>query len=77
MIDLRLDHRRTPARRPPQAEKSGVMNIACARRATARRLRDALRRRPTSYSGEYLAHQPLTTPVLERIAHEQGTRLVL
>lgn len=77
VIDMRLDHRGTPARRPPPVEKYGIMNIACSGRETALRLSAALRRRPTRYSREYLARQPDLTPVLERIACEHNARMRL
>lgn len=77
VLDMRLDHRGTPARRPPPVEKYGIMNIACSGAETARRLREALRRRPTRYSREYLAHEPETTPILERIGRERNARISL
>ncbi len=77
VIDLRLDHRGTPALKPAPVEKFAIMNIACSGHATARRLSAALRRRPHGYYREYLAKEPETTPVLEEIACPHHARIML
>ena len=77
VIDMRLDHRGTPARTAPPVQKYGVMNIACSGRETARRLSAALRRRPGGYYQQYLAREPETTPTLDRIARTHGARIML
>lgn len=77
VLDMRVDHRGTPARKAPPVPKYGIMNIACRGEATARRLSAALRRRPSGYYRDYLAQQPERTPVLERLAREHDAQLIL
>jgi hypothetical protein len=67
ILDLRVDHKGTPARKPAPYPKYGIMNIACSGQATAERLRAALRRRPSGYYRQYLAQQPRQTPALARV----------
>ncbi|MEM9996484.1 MAG: phytanoyl-CoA dioxygenase family protein [Bacteroidota bacterium] len=77
VIDMRLDHRGTPALRPPPAEKYGIMNIACTGQETADRLSQALRRRPSGYYQDYLAKEPETTPILQALETKYGVPLQL
>lgn len=77
VLDMRLDHKGTPALKPAPEEKFGIMNIACRGRATAEHLRAALRRRPSGYYREYLAAQPDTTPQLERKGREHDITIQL
>ena len=77
VLDMRVDHKGTPARRPVPYVKYGIMNIACRGEATAERLRAALRRRPSGYYRNYLASQPRQTPVLERLERGSPVKLWL
>ena len=77
VLDMRVDHKGTPALKPTPLKKYGIMNIACRGEGTAERLRGALRRRPSGYYSEYLASQPETTPVLEEVEAGSGVRIRL
>ena len=77
ILDMRLDHKGTPARKPAPRTKYGIMNIACRGEATAHALRATLRSRPSAYYNEYLAGQPLQTPALERVSGNEGVRIWL
>ena len=77
VLDMRIDHKGTPALKPVPYQKYGIMNIACAGEATAERLRAALRRRPSGYYREYLASQPDTTPQLQRLEAQHGVKIRL
>ncbi|MFK8057704.1 MAG: phytanoyl-CoA dioxygenase family protein [Saprospiraceae bacterium] len=65
VLDMRLDHKGTPALKPVPYEKYGIMNIACTGTETAERLRATLRRRSSGYYSNYLKNQPETTPKLQ------------
>ncbi len=77
VLDMRLDHRGTPKKKPVPYQKYGIMNIACQGMQTAQRLRKALRNRPNGYYKEYLASQPESTPQLQRKEEEHGVRIRL
>ena len=77
VLDMRVDHKGTPKRKPVPYEKYAIMNIACRGAATAERLRAALRRRPSNYYARYLAHEPATTPQLERRSAATGVPILL
>ena len=77
VLDMRIDHKGTPAIKPVPYQKYGIMNIACQGMETANRLRAALRRRPSGYYREYLASQPDTTPQLQRLEAEHGVTIRL
>ena len=77
VLDMRIDHKGTPAVKPAPYTKYGIMNIACDSELTANRIRATLRRRPSTYYSSYLASQPRTTPVLDRIGRELGVRIWL
>ena len=77
VLDMRVDHKGTPRIKAAPYEKYGIMNIACSGYATAQRLRASLRARPSGYYRDYLAHEPQTTPVLERIGEERGATIWL
>lgn len=76
-LDMRLDHKGTPAKRPSPVTKYGIMNIACQGRATADRLRATLRNRPGPYYRRYLSHQPEVTPTLATIAQDQNIEILV
>lgn len=76
-LDMRLDHKGTPAKKPAPVTKYGIMNIACTGANTARRLQTTLRNRPSGYYRQYLRQQPLTTPVLEAAEQRTGVKFVL
>jgi len=65
VLDMRLDHKGTPAIKPVPYEKYGIMNIACSGMETANRIRATLRRRSSGYYSQYLKSQPETTPKLQ------------
>ena len=77
ILDMRLDHKGTPAKKPAPVTKYGIMNIACSGEKTAQALRQTLRRRPSAYYNDYLASQPLQTPALERVSGRAGVRVWL
>ena len=77
ILDMRLDHKGTPAKKPAPATKYGIMNIACSGEKTAEALRNALRKRPSKYYAEYLAKEPKTTPVLQKIEAKKGIKMWL
>ena len=77
ILDMRLDHKGTPAKKVSPRPKYGIMNIACCGEATAQALRATLRRRPSAYYNDYLAGQPLQTPALARISGREGVRIWL
>lgn len=64
ILDMRIDHKGTPARRPARITKYGIMNIACSGYALAERLRNSLRDREAPYYREYLKMQDRSSPVL-------------
>lgn len=70
VLDMRLDHKGTPAKKAVPYTKYGIMNIACSGYEVAEKIRQALRRRTSGYYKEYLAKEPKQTPVLEKF--EQG-----
>ena len=72
VLDMRLDHKGTPATAPAPHMKYGIMNIACSGQKTAKNLQQALRRRPSAYYQEYLSKLPDSTPVLESISQAKG-----
>ncbi|MEM9835264.1 MAG: phytanoyl-CoA dioxygenase family protein [Bacteroidota bacterium] len=45
VLDMRVDHKGTPAKKPVPYTKYGIMNIACTGKETAERLRHSLRQR--------------------------------
>lgn len=71
-LDMRLDHKGTPALKPAPVTKYGIMNIACSGHKTAHSLRRTLRNRPSKYYSEYLASQPLQTPQLAALSQRHG-----
>jgi len=77
VLDMRVDHKGTPAKKPVPYTKYGIMNIACSGQKTAHRLSESLRKRPSGYYKEYLANEPLTTPVLEEIEKRYGVKMML
>lgn len=77
ILDMRVDHKGTPAKKPVPYTKYGIMNIACTGTQTAERLRQSLRKRSSGYYREYLAKEPKTTPVLKRIEDEKGIHMWL
>ncbi|PHI20929.1 hypothetical protein CEQ90_06070 [Lewinellaceae bacterium SD302] len=77
VLDMRVDHKGTPAIKPVPYTKYGIMNIACTGEQTAERLRATLRRRSSGYYKNYLAKEPRTTPVLEKIGKEKGSTIWL
>ena len=77
VLDMRLDHKGTPALKPAPVTKYGIMNIACSGMATGQRLQRTLRNRPSNYYKAYLAKEPLTTPVLEELEAKTGVRFIL
>lgn len=77
ILDMRIDHKGTPKLKPVPYTKYGIMNIGCKGAATAERLRHSLRQRGSGYYKNYLAHEPKTTPVLEKIGKEKGSTIWL
>ncbi|PPK84228.1 phytanoyl-CoA dioxygenase PhyH [Neolewinella xylanilytica] len=77
ILDMRLDHKGTPAKKPSPHTKYGIMNIACRGEATAQSLRRTLRNRPSAYYNDYLAGQPLQTPALEAVSGRKGVKVWL
>ncbi|MEM7572552.1 MAG: phytanoyl-CoA dioxygenase family protein [Bacteroidota bacterium] len=77
VLDMRIDHKGTPAKKPVPYTKYGIMNIACTGQQTAANLRRALRKRPAKYYAAYLAKEGDTTPKLEEIAARSGVEILL
>ena len=77
VLDMRLDHKGTPAIKPAPQTKYGIMNIACSGQDTAERLRQALRQRPSGYYKNYLSKAPKTTPVLAQIEEQKEIKMWL
>lgn len=77
VLDMRIDHKGTPAKKPVPYEKYGIMNIACRGSETAERLRATLRRRPSGYYSNYLKNQPETTPKLQEKEDAFGVKIRL
>ncbi|MEM6879596.1 MAG: phytanoyl-CoA dioxygenase family protein [Bacteroidota bacterium] len=77
VLDMRIDHKGTPAKKPVPYTKYGIMNIACTGQKTAQRLRKALRNRPAKYYSQYLIKEPDITPKLEEISQRSGVDILL
>lgn len=77
VLDMRVDHKGTPAKKPVPYTKYGIMNIACSGHQTAERLSESLRRRPSGYYREYLSKEPKTTPVLAQLEEQYGVKMML
>ena len=77
VMDMRLDHKGTPAKKPAPVTKYGIMNIACSGHETARRLQRTLRNRPGKYYQEYLSREPEATPILLEYEGKTGVKFIL
>lgn len=77
VLDMRIDHKGTPAIKPVPYEKYGIMNIACQGMETANKLRATLRRRSSGYYSNYLKNQPETTPKLQEKEDKFGVTIRL
>jgi hypothetical protein len=70
ILDMRIDHKGTPARKSARITKYGIMNIACSGYELAERLRSSLRNRNAAYYQNYLKAQKRSSPVLSKKGKE-------
>ena len=76
-IDMRLDHKGTPAKKASPLTKYGIMNIACKGEEDARKLQRTLRNRDSGYYKNYLRHEPDCTPVLKELSDKHDVKIIL
>lgn len=77
VLDMRVDHKGTPAIKPVPHTKYGIMNIACSGQNTGEKLRRSLRLRTSGYYKNYLNKEPKSTPVVKEIEQRTGVKMWL